>query len=173
MVAPGDRLFLKIKPSSDAFVYVVNEDEEGRIHLLFPATGLDKGNPLPGKTVHDLPGSSRGEPKLWQVDQAGGKERFLIVASRKGLAGFEAALAYVPPPATSDGEKLAAVFEDRVSDGLRGDLRGVGLLVDDDLAGSRRPGTRLSDLLLLVKQNGQAERSGIWIEQIVLDNPGP
>jgi hypothetical protein len=95
-VRPGNRLFLQIKASVPAHVYVVNEDDEGRVYLLFPLSGYTDANPLPPGQSHHLPGVRDGVEHYWQVTSAGGQEHFLIFVSPTPLTAFEKSFAEFP-----------------------------------------------------------------------------
>ena len=92
-VRPGDRLSLEIEAPETVHVWVVNEDLDGNVFLLFPIAGLDLGNPLEADRGHRLPGRLNGVPQHWQVTSAGGRERFLVIASRNQLPELERELA--------------------------------------------------------------------------------
>ncbi len=92
-VRPGDRLSLEIEAPETVHVWVVNEDLDGNVFLLFPIAGLDLGNPLEADRGHRLPGRLNGVPQHWQVTSAGGRERFLVIASRNPLPELERELA--------------------------------------------------------------------------------
>jgi hypothetical protein len=92
-VRPGDRLSLEIEAAEPVHVWVVNEDLDGNVFLLFPIAGLDLDNPLTGGRRHRLPGRLDGAPQSWQVTSAGGRERFLVIASRRALPELERELA--------------------------------------------------------------------------------
>ncbi len=84
-VHPGDRLFMDVRCSREAWVYVFNEDREGRLYTLFPLTGFDLANPLPARPAGErvcLPGPHGGEDHHWKVDsEGGGGESVLVVAA--------------------------------------------------------------------------------------------
>src|SRR5262245_13057520 len=80
VVAPGDSLFAKLRVSIPAYVYIVNEDDQGASYLLFPLPGQAVTNPLPAGISNRIPGTRDAEVN-WQVDAAGGREHFLIFAS--------------------------------------------------------------------------------------------
>jgi predicted Ser/Thr protein kinase/TolB-like protein len=88
-VRPGDRLFMEIQSPEKMYLYVINEDEKGQSYLLFPLSGLDLGNPLPAGTLHRLPGTRGGQPISWSVMSAGGRETFLVIASREPLRNLQ------------------------------------------------------------------------------------
>ena len=84
----GDRLDLVLASDRPTWAWVLNEDEAGSFHLLFPLAGLAHANPLPrGDTV--LPGEQDGRALSWQVSSAGGREEFVIVLADAPLPRFE------------------------------------------------------------------------------------
>jgi hypothetical protein len=115
VVQVGEQLYLDVNPSRETWVYVVTEDERGRVHTLFPAPGLDTRNPLRGGTSHRLPGRAGGRQRLWRVDTAGGRETILLVASTKPLEGLETELARFPEAAPPAG---AAPAEEPIAKGV-------------------------------------------------------
>ena len=76
-LAPGDRLFVTVETSKPTYVYVVDQDEQGKSYLVFPLPDLAVPNPLPAGTMHRLPATPKGEPFYWKVTSAGGREHFL------------------------------------------------------------------------------------------------
>jgi serine/threonine-protein kinase len=56
-VQPGDNLFAELRASVPTFVYIVNQDERGESHLLFPLPGQSLSNPVPAGQAHRLPAS--------------------------------------------------------------------------------------------------------------------
>src|SRR4029434_3188060 len=72
-VAPNDKLFVEVRTSVPAHVYIVNEDERGASYLLFPMPGLDATNPLPAGKINRLPGIHQNEEGYWEVASTGGR----------------------------------------------------------------------------------------------------
>ncbi|MGH9870398.1 MAG: serine/threonine-protein kinase [Candidatus Polarisedimenticolia bacterium] len=167
-VAPGDQLALEFEASVPLHVYVINEDERGESYLLFPLPGLEPQNPLPAGRLHRLPGTSRGSPTYWGISSAGGREHFLIVASRERLFDLESDLEAFPRPRAGSPLSMALLSP---SAGER--LRGAGILVVDPDAGPGpgSPGSRLNRLAASLA-GGPETASGTWIRRIELDNPG-
>lgn len=159
-VSMGDALSLDFEASAPLFVYVINEDDLGNASLLFPLPGLMPSNPLAARRRHRLPGMRGDQPLFWQVDSAGGRERFLIVASPERLADFEAAMSGLTRP-----EVDQAPLDDKAT--LR--LRGVASLV----AGARTPTSsgRLSEMARQLEQTTSPTTRGVWVRQIELMNP--
>ena len=90
-VRPGDSLCMQFRSSRDSYVYVVNEAERtiGELNTLFPLPYSDLVNPLSRGKKHLLPGRAGSGIIPWPLDDTGGKERILVIASREPLAKFE------------------------------------------------------------------------------------
>src|SRR5207253_7965176 len=73
-VAPGDQLFAKLRVSMPAYVYIVNEDDDGETFLLFPLPGQAVENPVAPGTPVRIPGM-RDADLSWQITSAGGRDR--------------------------------------------------------------------------------------------------
>lgn len=164
-VQTGDELSLQVRVSIPAYVYVVNEDEQGESYLLFPLPGQSVPNPVPAGVTHQLPGIVDGAQARWQVSSAGGREHFIVfISPEPPPSSFERLFASLPHP-TADapvtGHKLSAA-------GL-GILRGVGGLtttpvqVDQGLRNSPEFSTPLSPT--------EETARGLWVRQISLENP--
>jgi hypothetical protein len=149
-VSPGDRLYLELDADEPVHAWVLNEDLEGAVFVLFPIDGLDLGNPLPGGRVHRLPGRLAGQPQQWQVTSAGGRERFLVVAARGERPEIERELAGL----------VAANL------GQAGRLRGVGGLKPAAGTGSGRLDALAEELAGVRRRDGS-----VWLLRLELDNP--
>jgi serine/threonine-protein kinase len=123
-VVPGDRLFAKLHVSTPAFVYIVNEDEQGQMFLLFPLPGQAVDNPITPGTSARVPGTP-SEELSWQITSAGGREHFLIFASPERLQAFEELFATLPRPTLG-----RLVTNAIVSPQVASRLRGVGGLAE-------------------------------------------
>ncbi len=150
-IRPGDRLSLEIDTPEAAHVWVVNEDLDGNIFLLFPIAGLDLDNPLSADRGHRLPGRLNGVPQHWQVTSAGGRERFLVLASRNPLPELERELAGM------------AAANSREEAGLH---RGVGGIGPASLPGSCRLDALAERFAALRERDGS-----VWVQRIELVNP--
>ncbi|HSM50048.1 MAG TPA: protein kinase, partial [Thermoanaerobaculia bacterium] len=148
-VDPGDLLALEREAGEPVHVWVLNEDLEGAVFLLFPIAGLDLANPLPGERRHRLPGRLGGEAQHWQVTSAGGRERFLMVASRHPLPELERELA---------GLRAASSESGRLS-------RGVGGLGPSPRAAAGRLG-ELADRLAAERRAS----GSVWLRTLELAN---
>jgi hypothetical protein len=147
-------------------MYVLNADKKGEVFVLFPA-GLDLNNPLKPGVRHRLPGQAEGKQMTWEVTSAGGKERFLIIASRRPLKELEHDIARLP---RAEQGRLVAYAP--VSPESLQVLRGVGGLAP---APSSASGTGAADRLSDVARSlstAAAKQTGIWTWEIQLENPG-
>jgi serine/threonine-protein kinase len=161
----GDRLSLEFEASRDLYVYVVNEDEQGRAYALFPMPNLDLTNPLPANRRHILPGSIDGEPKDWQVTTPGGREYLVVLASPERLTEFEAEMDKLPLP--REGQLARGI-----PPAARVRLRGIGGVVD---APDRAPDGTAGRLFEMADQLAGREKvvEGAWVRRIELENPAP
>jgi hypothetical protein len=163
-VRPGDRLALRIRTTRPAWIYVLNEDDHGERYLLFPQPLFDWGNPLRQDSTWVLPGTIEGEESAWAVSSPGGHERFLVVVSPAPVPELEAELERIPA-VEHHGEIHYAPVSDRTVERLRG--TGVVLPVTPrDSTAPRSAFERFRDLA-----DREVGVRGIWVRQIVLENP--
>jgi eukaryotic-like serine/threonine-protein kinase len=110
----GDRLLLELQSSQPTYVYILNEDAGGDLHVLFPLAGLALTNPLAAQTSLRLPGRQGGRELSWEISGSGQREEFLVV------------LAWIPLPKLERRlSEIAAVPSDAVERSvsrLRSDL---------------------------------------------------
>ncbi len=166
-VRPGDQLYLELDATSAVHVYVLNSDLAGSCFVLFPAPGLDLKNPLPpGRSIR-LPGRGPdGRPRSWEVTSAGGRETFLVIASRHALDELERDIA-----------QFQRVAEDReityapIGDASRNLLRGIGGLESSDSASGGDANDPLRSITSRIDRKA-AGRGDVWIWRIELQNPG-
>jgi serine/threonine protein kinase len=160
-VKVSDEISLSVSTSAPTYLYVVNEDEQDEAYLLFPLPGQTLTNPLPANREVRVPAGYN-----WQVSSAGGREHFLVFASRERLSAFEDAFRLLPPPrvgGSGQSQRLpAATLEN-----FRG-LRGVGGLTPTE---PDRP-TSLARFRTLFTQplSGREVAEGLWVRQLTLDN---
>lgn len=165
-VAPGDRLSLRLRVSEPAWVYVLNEDENGERYLLFPQPRLAVGNPVPPDSTLELPGSLDGRPYGWTVTSAGGREVLLTVVSPEPVPEIEAELERIPEAAPGRPIVYARVEKSTVET-----LRGVGGMAE--LPVDAGPGDADAGLFQRFRTLAGREIGvrGIWVRQITLENP--
>lgn len=154
-IGVDDELRLSIRASAPIHVYVINEDENGEAYLLFPLPNRGPGNPLPADTQVNLPDGLN-----WKVTSAGGKEHFVVLASRQQQDAFERGLRELPPPTEEGPTRVAPSLLDR--------LRGVGGL-------GRLPSTTPASTyhtVFTTPLGGREHASGLWGRRLTLLNPG-
>lgn len=132
----GDQIALRVATTQPSFVYVLNEDADGRVHLLFPVGALDQGNPLPAQTTV-LPGRAHGEEVSWSIDSASSREEFVAIIAPRKLAQLEARLAEF---ASADITSAAARHE-----------RGVAALAPRSPQAPSLAGAHLRELVALAQ----------------------
>jgi serine/threonine-protein kinase len=158
----GDELLFEMTMSRDLYVYIFNEDAQGNAFALFPLPGFDLQNPLPAGRTHALPGRRNGASVRWQVNSAGGREHFIVLAGPKPLSDFDAEMSRLELPSM---DRLAVA----VPPALRERLRGIGGLVEAEDAAP--DSGRLFEMAR--RLSGQAETvEGVWLREIQLLNPG-
>ncbi|HZM60408.1 MAG TPA: DUF4384 domain-containing protein, partial [Vicinamibacterales bacterium] len=161
-LALSDMLSLDVNVSEPVYLYVVNEDEHGESYLLFPLPGLTPTNPLPvGR--HRLPGTLEGAKASWVVTSTGGgKEHFLLIASRGPSPAFEKMFATLPRPTLN--KPVVRLSRDNL-----GVLRSVGGLAlsnpDSSLQLHTTPGFAAE-----LPASEEIAR-GVWVRQVSVDNP--
>ena len=142
-------LAFEFEASRDVYVYIVNEDEQGRSYALFPTSNTLQ-NPLAGGVTHGA-----GWPR-WEVDSTGGQEHLFVIKpnararDRRGGRG----------PAA--GDRRSAVRRKprhqhprhRLASARLRDRRGPPMAPASDAAPPRAP---------------QAE--GLWVRELILKNP--
>jgi hypothetical protein len=166
-VRPGDRLSLEFRATRPAWVYVLNEDERGERYLLFPQPLFDVRNPIAADSTIVLPGTIGGRENAWSVTSAGGREHFLIVASPEPVAELEAELDRLPSPEPGRPVRYAAVEEATVER-----LRGVGGVVAlPERAASPAPRAVAFDRFRALAGR-ESDVRGVWVRQVILENPG-
>ncbi len=162
-VQPGDRMFLEVKNAVPIHVYVINLDREGHGYVLFPIPGAQVGNPLPPGASHRLPGDTTWEYDSWEVSSAGGRETFLVVASRRPLERLESALALLRP-ATAEGPQ-------ELGESLSESLRGVGILSRTGTPDGASRGAAAVSAALRALTSSPLSRQDLFVQEIVLENP--
>lgn len=164
LVAPGDELALEVTSREPVHVYVLTEDEAGAVFVLFPLSGRGTHNPLAAGVRHRLPGREQTEELSWQVTSAGGRETFLVLASRAPLAPVAEAVATIPQAAAD----AAVAYRTLPADALAR-LRGVGGVVRGPTLQEASHPRILSGLAHdLAKSRTGRE---VWMRLLVLENP--
>ena len=164
-VAPNDRLFVEVRTSVPAYVYIVNEDEHGESYLLFPLPGQNVTNPLPAGQANRLPGVRGNQDVYWLVDKAGGREHFLIFASPERLPTVERMLASLPHPEIGRPVESLHLPREAVTT-----LRSVGGLATAPGPQPQSSGQLTREFPTPLADNEETAR-GLWVRQLTLDNP--
>jgi serine/threonine protein kinase len=167
LVRPGDTLYLEYHGSRPAHVYVLNEDGQGDVFLLFPLPGQDLANPLPANLWHRLPGPHDGVLQDWQVTGGQGQEAFLVVAAVGAVDWLEELIAGFSP-ASPDRPVRSARLDPT---GLIG-TRGVKSIVPADSVGKDPNASTLLAGIARRLTESAAEPGGLWIRQFVVYNSG-
>lgn len=163
-LASGMQLALELDCSQPTHVYVLNEDANGELFVLFPVEGVDLGNPLAGGRRHVLPGRKDGRQQSWVVTSAGGTERFLTVVSREPLPALEVAIADFRRASADRTHEVSGI-----GGHLRESLRGVGGMAAVE---ERAPGT--SDILENIASSlagSTTDPDGLWVWSVSFPNP--
>ena len=140
----------------------VKEDEQGEGTMLFPLAGQSVTNPLRAGETNRLP-----NPYRWQVDKAGGREHFLVLASPSRLSEFEQTIfASLPRP-----EMNKPVQSARLSDKAKSLLRSVG-----GLTASPDPRPQVTGPLVKLfraepLRDIKETAHGLWVRELTLENP--
>jgi eukaryotic-like serine/threonine-protein kinase len=161
-VRPGDKLFLEVRSSAPAHVYVINEDDRGGSLLLFPLPGQEVTNPLPAGSPVRLPGRRGEDMVYWQVSNVGHREHFLIFASPEPLTAFETMFAALPQPRFDAPVNSAPLTRQAL-----GELRSIGGLVAEP---PRRARAVLSSQFTTELGPTAETAKGLWVRQITFDN---
>lgn len=83
----GQPLALRMTTTRPVFVYIINQDDQGHSHVLYPLATQPQAIPA-GKNI-ELPGVVAGQPMDWQVDSASSQERFAVVVAIQRLVELE------------------------------------------------------------------------------------
>ncbi len=162
-IHPGDQLYLEVEAAELIYVYVVNMDAAGRAYVLFPLQGMELKNPLAPNTVHRLPGkvTEVSRHANWEVSSSGGKESFLVFASRGPYKELEE---------LTERMKMARLDSPaEVPAPLSAKLRGIGTLKIKEPAEEAESSPRLR--ASLENLTGGRTRRDVWIREIILENP--
>ena len=165
-IQPGDHLYLELQVSEPLHVYVINEDEHGEMFVLFPVPGVEPGNPIAGGGPQRLPGARAGVPQDWQVSSAGGKESFLMVASRQPVELLEQELR---KHRVADPERPVVYATLNVA-ALR-NTRGVGTLAAASPEEQLAAASQIEQLVRLLNGVQKADQP-LWMRVLELNNPG-
>ncbi len=151
-IEPTMALAFELQATREVYVYIVNEDEQGRSHALFPIKNALQ-NPLAGGVAHVLPGGSGP----WQVDTTGGQEHLFVIVSPTPVPEIADAVAALPQAGEAPGSEgnLAAI------------TRGIGGRRRASAADAARPWRGQAQPLLPGRQRAE----GLWVREFILKNP--
>ncbi len=167
LVRPGDTLYLEYQGTQPAHVYILNEDSQDEIFLLFPLPGQDLANPLPADIRHRLPGPHAGVLHDWQVTGGQGKEAFLMVASVSTVEWLEQVIADFSP--ASPDRPVRSARLDPI--GLTS-TRGIESIVPAGQVDEETDASPVLDGIARRLSENAAEPGGLWIRQFVVYNSG-
>lgn len=163
-VKPGDDIGMFLRGSDSMYVYVLNEDETGKVFGLFPVPGLTPTNPLRGLEQHRLPGSLQKETFYWTVTSVGERERIIVIGARAPNAALDSTIATFPA-----AKRGAPIEFGNVDPSALENWRGMGggVPVAPPEGESRR---RLEAAIEGITARGQ-ESGDVWVRVIELKNP--
>jgi eukaryotic-like serine/threonine-protein kinase len=164
-VRPGQHLWLDVRVTRPAWVYVLDEDERGERYLLYPQPRFATRNPLRADSAYVLPGTVEGREYAWTVTSAGGREHVLVIASPSPIAEIEADLARMPRAESGRPIAYAPIGSASVEH-----LRGIGGMSPSSPAPASAPPALVFDRFRALAGR-EADVQGVWIRQIVLENP--
>jgi len=165
-ISPGDRLYMDIQGSDSMTVYILNEDAEHNVYVLFPLRGVMPSNPLAPGTRYRLPGQTGDSILYWNVTSAGGREKVVTIAARDPLPSLEREIERFPRAAPG-----RRVTYGKMSPSVLHSLRGIGGLSAEG-APSSASRQALSEAIRALKERGG--RTGeLWVWEIQLENPVP
>lgn len=150
-VAVDDRLHARITASDPAYIYVVNEDERGKSFLLFPPRNGKTSNLIDARRSLRIP-----EDYDWSVDSAGGREHFIVFASREPVPALETALRKLASPRSP------------LPEGLPEQLRGVGGIVRIEQAPTSTFNAHFADLFTEPLLDRKETAKGLWARQLTV-----
>jgi serine/threonine protein kinase len=161
-VKPGDQLSMTIQGSDSMYLYLLNEDAMGEVHVLFPLPGVAPGNPLSAGALHQLPGRQAGRRVYWTITSPGERESIIAFASPQAFPALEDEIRSFPKAKPETPIRLAPKTMER--------LRGIGGLTEEPAAPSND--RRLADVLSRIAEREEPARRP-WVWQIELENPAP
>jgi hypothetical protein len=159
VIHPGDLLSLTLRLAEPVYLYLFQEDDEGRRHTLFPLpTGPQ--NPLPAGLL-ELPANNR-----WKLTEAGGSaDHLYLLASTHPLSAAEELCKRLATPDYPGA--------DETGPGMEETWRGLQLVLRGDWGLEQRaadgPVRSLAACFHGI-ENG-ARRSGLFFRRLILRNP--
>jgi hypothetical protein len=159
----GDKLSMLVTPAERMHVYVLNEDAEGRVIVLFPLGDAGIRNPLEARRPYRLPGSTDSDSLInWDVNTVGGEETIVALGTREPLARIDSVFAALPRAEWNQPYELP--------EGVLMQLRGIGGMSVGPPA-PKAEQRRGVDVLLEWLKLRREQLGDVWIWQTVLPNP--
>jgi serine/threonine protein kinase len=165
-VKPGDRLSMHVVGSDSMMTYILNEDSDGNVFVLFPIPGMRPENPLAARTDYRLPGADGDSVYYWNVTSAGGEDHVVAIASRHKLGDIEEVLATLPP--AKRGREVTSV---RLPPGALQQLRGIGGLTSEPIQSSEKRRLLRQAIEDLAARGRTTGNITVW--ETTLRNPAP
>ncbi len=114
-VTIDDRLVLEVTARSDAYVWIFNQDGDGKLCAIFPMAHSDLCNPLRRGTAQQLPGRSGNDVMFWTVtskpsSEHGRYEDFAIVVAAGSVEAVEELHRTFPKPRMLDDETRSIAY---------------------------------------------------------------
>lgn len=114
----GDLLALELTASVPAHIYVLNEDSDGELTVLFPADDLELANPVAAGATTRLPGRMDGREMSWQVSSPSAAETFVLIAAERPSSRLDErmrSLSHVQSPPDDDATRGTTRLRHRAS----------------------------------------------------------
>lgn len=164
-VSPGEDLAMSFESQAPVNLYVLNQDSQGEVWLLFPVPGLQPGNPLAATVAHRLPGQGGDSTTYWTVTSVGQRESIIAVGSREPLKELEDLVASIPPVASGRTVQRYPQVPPSVLERLRGI---GGMEKKPTVSGKTR--MKLDDAFRSLEER-RKEKGDVWISRWTLRNP--
>jgi tRNA A-37 threonylcarbamoyl transferase component Bud32 len=158
--ALGDTLHMRFTADEPSWLYVLNEDDAGRIWLLYPARNQNARTALAAGVEHRIPTDEAGGAAAWKLDEAGGHEQLLVIASPRRLVDLEADLLALDTPAGAE-----------VSESARRRLRGFGQVVSVGEDRQPEPASGFVGRTFQQLGSGPVRARGVFARRLVLAGP--
>jgi hypothetical protein len=166
-IVPGDRLSLQLRAAVPMHVYVLNEDRQGEMFVLFPIPGVEPTNPIQPNQVVRLPGTVSDSLVYWNVTSAGGRESVIAIGAREPIRELDSLFVYLPR-----AEPGRSIQSGPDATGPRSTLRGIGGLAT--VPETRRDAARRRvEEMLPALEDRRAKRGDVWIWKTEVQNPAP
>jgi hypothetical protein len=148
-------LIAQIEATRPTWAYVLNEDADGELTVLFPIDGLDQQNPLPADTRTQLPGTIAGQAVNWEISRPSASDEFVLILADHPLATFTDRLTSIT---SAEAAALAGA-------------RGAARLRADALSTLRLEGAQLRELVEQAQHEAAPNGSEASVRIITLHLP--